>query len=236
MLEVHRSPLPPAVSRSGRVAEYMRQAILDGTYAPGQALVERDIAETLGVSKTPVREALRAMLASGLVTENAYRGISVRIVDSETVRELYQTREIIEPQAVFLACRGDSTQPQGAARAALTEAADALASGDVARAGLANRRFHRALYADCHNGMLRDFLDQMQDLTAFVATAGWRRRATWGVEASEHEAILAAFERGDAVSARDLTAQHICGARETILGTLAPAVDADGPVASADTA
>lgn len=221
--------LLPTVSRSGRVAEWICQAILEGAFEPGQSLVERDIAETLGVSKTPVREALRSLLASGLVVENAYRGVSVRTVDARTVRDLYQSRMIIEPQAVRLACAAGSPRPHAAARTALTDAAAAMDRGDVAQAGLANRRFHRALYADCDNELLSGFLDQMQDLTALVATAGWRRRATWGVEAEEHQAILAAYEVGDAAVAQDLTERHICGAMETILGTLSPEEAADTP-------
>lgn len=215
-------PLAPTVSRSGRVAEWICQAILDGTFTPGEALVERDIAAQLGVSKTPVREALRALLASGLVTDNAYRGISVRTVDAQTVRDLYESRMLMEPEALHLACLVGPSRTHGAARAALNDAAAAMEARDVAGAGLANRRFHRALYADCGNAMLLHFLDQMQDLTAFVATAGWRRRATWGVEAQEHERTLDAFEIGAADGARDLMRNHICSARDTILGTLTP--------------
>ncbi len=218
--------LGPSVSRSDRVAEWLLQGILDGTFAPGQPLVEREIAATLGVSKTPVREALRILLASGLVVVNAYQGMSVRTVDEKTVRDLYQARQVIEPQAVSLSCLARDADRHVEARAALEEAAAAMAAGQAAPAGLANRRFHRALYTGCDNRVLCEVLDHMQDLTAFVATAGWRRRATWEVEAQEHGKILEAYEAGDAVLVRNLCEQHICQAMDNIvgaLGDLAPA-------------
>ena len=219
------------VSRSDRVAEWLLQAILEGTFTPGQPLVEREIAADLGVSKTPVREALRVLLASGLVV-TAHQGMTVRPVDAKTVRDLYQARQIIEPQAVSLACLARDADKHTEARVALEDAAAAVGSGDLPRAGLANRRFHRTLYAGCDNQVLCGVLDQMQDLTVFVATAGWRRRATWDIEAQEHAAILAAYEVGDAVLVRNLCEQHICQAMDNIVGALenraAPAERAHG--------
>lgn len=225
-------PLGPSVSRSGRVAEWLLGAILDGTYPPGQPLVEREIAALLGVSKTPVREALRTLLASGLVVVNAYQGISVRSVDAKTVRDLYQARQVIEPQAVSLGCLARAAEEHLDARAALDQAAAAMAAGRPADAGLANRRFHRALYLSCDNRVLTDVLDQMQDLTAFVATAGWRRRATWETEAREHEGILSAYEAGDAALVRDRCEQHICHAMDNILGALEETPETTGTPAT----
>lgn len=221
--------LGPTVSRSGRVAEWLLRAILDGTFVPGQPLVEREIAATLGVSKTPVREALRILLASGLVVVNAYQGMSVRSVDAKTVRDLYQARQVIEPQAVSLSCLARDADKHIEARAALHEAETAMTAGEAARAGLANRRFHRTLYMGCDNHVLCGVLDHMQDLTAFVATAGWRRRATWEAEAQEHAGILDAYEAGDAVLVRNLCEQHICHAMDNIVGALENGTPAQEP-------
>ena len=70
-------------SRTVAVLEAIKHAILTGELRPGQALVETDLAEVLGVSKTPVREALKTLAGAGLVTMNPYKGAAVRVVDDE---------------------------------------------------------------------------------------------------------------------------------------------------------
>ncbi len=210
--------LEQPASRADRVRDALRRAILDGTLAPGRPLVERELAEMLGVSKTPVREALKQLHSSGLVEINAYQGVSVRRIDADTVRQLYTARASVEPAAVRLATQG--TGSFAAARAALADAAVLVGSGETAGLGIANRRFHRELYLACGNPFLCGFLDQLQDLTAFVATAGWRLRATFLQESAEHEAMLDAAESGDAALAERLTREHIENALTTLVAVL----------------
>ncbi|MGW0915142.1 GntR family transcriptional regulator [Streptomyces sp. NPDC002784] len=213
-------PLRQPASRTDRVRDALRQAILDGALPPGRALVERELAEMYGVSKTPVREALKQLQSTGLVEINAYQGVSVRKPDDRLVRELYTARRAAEPEAVRLAAeqRGAAVYP--AARRALDEAAVLIGSGETQGLGIANRRFHRELYTACDNSFLCGFLDQLQDLTAFVAGLGWRLRATFEEEAAEHAAILEAMEQGDADRAEQLTRSHIRKAQQTLSRTL----------------
>lgn len=209
--------LAQPASRTDRVRDALRRAILDGTLEPGRALVERELAERLGVSKTPVREALKQLQSSGLVQVNAYQGMSVRQPDATSVQELYAARAAAEPAAVRLAAQRLGAVRHDAARAALDEASALLGSGDTARLSIANRRFHRELYIACGNSFLCTFLDQLQDLTAFMAAAGWRLRATFEQEAAEHAAILAAVEAGAAEEVERLTRRHIEKAAATIM-------------------
>ncbi|MET9652219.1 GntR family transcriptional regulator [Streptomyces sp. JL2001] len=213
---------PPAqpASRTDRVRDALRQAILDGALSPGRALVERELAELYGVSKTPVREALKQLQSTGLVEVNAYQGVSVRTPDDKLVRELYTARCAAEPEAVRLAAEERGAVMYPAARRALAEAAALIGSGETQGLGVANRRFHRELYIACGNSFLCGFLDQLQDLTAFVAGLGWRLRATFEEEAAEHEAILEAMEQGDADRAERLTRAHIRKAQRTLAGAL----------------
>jgi DNA-binding GntR family transcriptional regulator len=215
-------PLKQPASRADRVRDALRDAILSGSLQPGRPLVERELAEMLGVSKTPVREALKQLQSSGLVEINAYLGVSVRSIDAETVRQLYTARATTEPAAVRLsALRGPGRHE--AARAALADADALLLAGDTAGLGIANRRFHRALYTACDNTFLCGFLDQLQDLTAFVATSGWRLKATFAEESAEHAAMLAAAERGEADLAERLTREHIEKAQRGLMAVLGEA-------------
>ena len=166
-------------SRTVAVLEAIKHAILAGELKPGQALVETDLAEVLGVSKTPVREALKTLAGAGLVCMSPYKGAVVRVVDDVQARHVYDARLLIEPEA------------------------------------LANRVFHRELYAGCGNPLLITMLDDLRDQTALVSAAAWRRdpdhapTPSWEHEAAEHRAVLRAAEDGDAERAARLLRDHI---------------------------
>ncbi len=193
-------------SRTARVLEIIRNAILSGELAPGSALVEQELAAQLGVSKTPVREALKTLEGTGLVVMVPYRGAAVRELTRADAVAIYDLRLLLEPEAV---------QRSVAAGADLSGAAACLrrartAAGNAERS-LANREFHRLLYAGCGNALLVATLDGLRDRTALVSAASWAKSATWEAEADEHAAILAAAEAGDADTARRLTADHVEG-------------------------
>ena len=197
-------------SRTVAVLEAIKHAILAGELRPGQPLVETDLAEVLGVSKTPVREALKTLAGAGLVIMNPYKGAAVRVVDDELARHVYDARLLIEPEALARAVtRGHDWRP---ARAALTRADHAP---DQAERSLANRDFHRELYAGSGNPLLIKMLDDLRDQTALVSATAWRREPDhaqtpgWEHEAAEHRAMLRAARDGEAERAAGLLRHHI---------------------------
>ena len=200
-------------SRTVAVLEAIKHAILTGELRAGQPLVETDLAEVLGVSKTPVREALKTLAGAGLVTMNPYKGAAVRIVDDEQARHVYDARLLLEPEALARAVAAGRDWPS---------AHDALARADGARdqaeRSLANRDFHRELYLGCGNPLLVRMLDDLRDQTALVSAAAWRHEPDWPAsgytpswqhEAAEHRAILAAAADGDPAGAAALLCAHI---------------------------
>jgi DNA-binding GntR family transcriptional regulator len=198
------SGAPP--SRSTAVLDAIKHAILTGELKPGQSLVETDLAGLLGVSKTPVREALKTLAGAGLVTMSPYRGAAVRVVDDATARHIYDLRRLLEPEALARAIAAASGDWPTAADA--MDRAEAAADG--AGRSLAARDFHRALYAGSGNPMLTGVLDGLRDQTALVSAAAWRHDPrSWADEAAEHRAILAAATAGDAVGAAALLRAHI---------------------------
>jgi DNA-binding GntR family transcriptional regulator len=201
----------PATSRADMVAETIERAVLRGDLVPGSRLVERELAAQLGVSKTPVREALKELTRRGLVVQRAYRATEVRIIDRATSEAIYEVRLLLEPEAVRRAVESAPPGAFEAAREALKEAARAGAEGDMAELSLLNRRFHRALYAPNPNQLLRDTLDGLQDQVALVSVSAWRRASSWSREAKEHQAILSAALRGEAERAGELLRAHIEG-------------------------
>jgi DNA-binding GntR family transcriptional regulator len=214
-LENGRSPMPEAVmssvtvpSRTEAVLDALKHAILTGRLSPGQPLIETELAAQLGVSKTPVREALKTLSGAGLVTMSPYKGASVRTVDDALAHAVYDIRILLEPEAVRRsASRGEAGRASWESAEAALDAAD-LAK-DRADRQQANREFHRALYIGCGNDLMLGILDGLRDQTALVSTAVWTRNATWEQEATEHRAILAAVEAGRADDAATLLEEHI---------------------------
>lgn len=198
----------------------MREAILKGDLPPGHQLVEREIAQRLNVSKTPVREALKILSRSGLVDMKSYRGMTVRVVDAPMVRSAYGVRLLLEPAAV-----GDAV-PQ-MSKLDLAQLGDLLDRGAVAASreelvelGRLNRQFHRELYQRCGNPLLVELLDNLQDQMALIALTGWTRDSSWGSEAEQHRAILDAAEAQDADGARALLIEHITRSQDRVLQAL----------------
>jgi DNA-binding GntR family transcriptional regulator len=200
-----RVEAPPA-SRTDFVLESIKEAILNGKLKPGQALVETDLAAALNVSKTPVREALKTLAGSGLVVMSPYKGASVRTVDAAMANSVYDVRTLMEPEALRRAIVLGASFDEAAL--ALEDVSD-LAQKNLAQRSLANRRFHRALYAGCGNPLMIEILDGLRDQAALITVAGWGICPTWDDEAAEHRAILAAAVAGKGELAVELLRRHI---------------------------
>jgi len=198
-------------SRTEAVLEAVKHAILAGELKPGQSLVETELAQVLGVSKTPVREALKTLAGAGLVTMSPYRGATVREISMATAAAIYDLRLLVEPEAVGRAVRAvvsASPDPWAPAAAALRASA---AATDQAQRSLANRDFHRALYLGCGNSLIVKVLDDLRDQTALVSALSWQQAPSWEQEAAQHQAILAAAQADDADRATALLREHIAG-------------------------
>jgi DNA-binding GntR family transcriptional regulator len=196
-------------SRTEAVLDAIKHAILAGELRPGQSLVETELAQLLGVSKTPVREALKTLAGAGLVTMSPYRGATVRAIDAGSAAAIYDLRLLVEPEAVRRAAAAGAGPDHWALAARALAASDAAA--DQAQRSLANRDFHRALYLGCGNSLLIRVLDDLRDQTALVSALSWQEAPSWPQEAAEHHAILAAAQAGDAGQAAGLLHEHIAG-------------------------
>jgi DNA-binding GntR family transcriptional regulator len=193
-------------SRTAHVLETVKAGILNGQFKPGAALVENELAGQFGVSKTPVREALKALEGSGLVVIRPYTGTTVRELSEQDALAIYDMRLLLEPEAVRRSV--DAGSDLTAAEQALERAALA---DDPSTRSTANRDFHRGLYAGCDNPLLIRTLDGLRDQTALVSTSSWARVPSWEEEAREHAAILAQVHAGNAEEAAALLHRHIDG-------------------------
>ena len=192
--------------------EAIKHAILTGELRPGQALVETDLAEVLGVSKTPVREALKTLAGAGLVTMNPYKGAAVRVVDAELARHVYDARLLLEPEALARAvsqrAATGSTPHQALARAdqrrrIRPNAAWPTATSTASSTPAAATRSWSRCSMTCAT---------RPPWSAWPpgATSPTRAQApSWEHEAAEHRSLLRAAEDGDAERAAALLRDHI---------------------------
>ncbi len=204
------TPLSGRSSRSDDVYLVLREALLAGEFTPGEQLREGEIAAQLGVSKTPVREALSSLRARGLLQASPIRGIQVATVDDTTVRWMYEVRALLEPEAILHAGPHIDQKLITQAHQLLTDAQRYADRRDFTALSKANRDFHELLYQRCENAELRRILNEMRDQMQFAAASGWRGTSpSWDLEHTEHLAILTAIEDGDIDKAAQLSKDHI---------------------------
>jgi DNA-binding GntR family transcriptional regulator len=207
--------------------EQMRAAIVENRYPPGQRLVEQRIAEELGLSRTPVREALHLLEAEGLVVSERNRGAVVRPLSATEVVDLYGLRIRLESYAVEVATERATESELGE----LMVGADAF--GEIRRTldvdaveGVrliheANRRFHDAIIAAARHRRLATMLARTVDIP--LVFQAFREFGAAEIERSDtfHHLIAHAMTRRDAIRAGALMAEHIAQGRDVLLDTLA---------------
>src|SRR4051794_36030739 len=191
----------------------IRDRIDDGRLPRGTRLHQEDLAAELGVSRTPVREALRRLAAEGRVELLTNRGARVADIDLAAMPEPYEARLVMEPGAAALAARrGLSPALRRRLHAAI--AAHRAAAGDMQRSFVANRDFHLGLVEATGNALLLQFAEHLW--VARIGAAIYERQAETTermlLDADEHEAILDAVDRGDARRAESLSRKHVADA------------------------
>src|SRR5689334_7325627 len=187
------TPLRPPDTLAQSTAELLRERLLGGAFAPGQRLVEAEIARQLGISRGPVREALARLRAEGLAYEEPRRGSFVAALSAEDVREIYELRAALESQAARLLIeRGD-----GAGFAPL----DAEFHEELCRSS-GNSRLHRTFVT--HAGVLRTLL-WLEVITQYEELGGLLRA---------HEALWAEIASRDVSRAEQACNQHLAQALE----------------------
>jgi len=198
-------PLSIDSSRSERVYLQLKEAITSVSLRPGSSLGEAEVARQLGVSTTPVREALQRLRQDGLVVLSRYRGATVAEITETDVREIYELREAFEPMAATLAVPVLTEEDIAEMRSAIAHASSAITRGEWRELSHWNRTFHGTLIHRCQNRRLRRVLETLQDQNRIIALLTWEGRGYDEQEHDEHTMILEAASRREP----DLAAEHL---------------------------
>jgi DNA-binding GntR family transcriptional regulator len=189
------------------VVEYLRTAILAGVLSGGTRLQQQELSARLGVSTTPVREAIRELAAEGIVRLDAYRGAVVHTPTIEEVQEVYELRLLLEPMAMLKAMNIITAEEL---RRAETLQAAMEETDDPADWVILNRRFHGTMLGAAKSPRLVSIIDRLTaDATRQVALSiqADARRMTDGNR--EHRRILRALKRRDAEAVNRLVTEHL---------------------------
>lgn len=196
--------------------EKLKGAIRDGVYPSGTRLTEAEVSEWLGMSRTPIREALHRLETDGLLEHEPRRGLVVSRPDHRTIVELYVMREALEGTAAGLAAR-HAGEAEVQAMAKLVDAENGAVDG--ASLSALNNRLHRLIHVSANNRFLLRSLSVLSDTMALLPTLlnNKDRAAQAHVE---HRAIVEAIAAGDGAAAEAAMRLHLRSAQRQRVATL----------------
>jgi DNA-binding GntR family transcriptional regulator len=199
------------VTLRDQVLTELRRRIVEAEYGPGERLREDRLASDFGVSRNPVREALRVVEAEGFVHVEPRRGAVVAVPDERTMRELFAVRALLEPLAARLAAERASRADLVALRELLDAAREATDDGDYARVAELNTALHARVAELSGNRWVVQFSATMYRHVQWVFRLGAPVRAVHSWE--EHVRLVEALEAGDADAAGRAAAEHVHAAQ-----------------------
>ncbi len=181
--------------------------IVSGDLAPGERHFEDRLAEQLGVSRNPVREAVRALEGTGLVEVVPRRGAYVSRFEPDRARQLLELRQVLEGYAAELAASNRSEEDLADLRECIERGRKATAANDVVAAARCHREFHMLIERAARNEYLEPTVAPLRHQTEMVFSLLVQYRGVTGWD--EHERMLEAIERKDAEAARGATLSHM---------------------------
>ena len=209
-------------SRGGPRGEFVYKALLEairaGQLSPGDRIREEDVAQSLGVSRTPVREALQHLQARRLVEMAPGRGIVVVELNTQQVMELYAMREVLEGAAARFAAQ----HAAGAEVAMMHQLLDdfTAAEGDPPKLARINNALHRTIYEAARNRYMHEALNNLEDALSLLRNTTFSLPDRHASADREHRAIVSAIESRDSEGAEAASRLHIREAQRARLRML----------------
>lgn len=200
----------------------IRKAIREGRVATGAHLTEVDLAAWLGMSRTPIREAMRRLQSEGLLLNQPFRGALVMRLDADDMRQMFAVRELLEPAAAA-ACAVSAGPAEIAALRAIVDQEAALLDNPAALIPL-NRQFHDIILESARNQFLSKAIAGVYSLIPLLGDSNLLNGPHAREAHAQHLAIVDAIERHDAARAEAVAREHVRHSLKTRLARIAAAV------------
>ena len=199
------------------VYEELKMQILKGSIIPGTRMMEVELAEEMGVSRTPIREAIRKLEKEGLVTIEPRRGAYASMISTEDMVEILEVRQDLEGLAAYFAANRMTDEQMAELKEVSNNYNEAVKRGKMEDMIKYDTRFHHIIVESCRNKILVQMIEQLQELVLrfrYISYDNFRRAENMP---EEHEAIVAAISEGDADKARAAADIHIDRLKELVV-------------------
>lgn len=218
------STLP--ITLPAKAVDALRQMILDGELPPGARLSERALGERLGVSRTPLREALRMLASEGLVRHEPNRGAIVAPLDRADIEATFELLAALEGLAGELAAQRIDDAQLAEIKALHFEMRAHHARGDRAAYFRANQEIHRHIAAAAANPVLVETFERLNARVKRVRYAANLTPERWAKAVEEHERMIAALDARDGAALRAILEAHLAGKRQSVLAAFSGTAEA----------
>lgn len=202
------------------VFETLRKAILDGTLKPGERLMEVQMAEDMGVSRTPVREAIRKLELEGLVLMIPRKGAYVSGISSKDIADVFEVRASLESLAAGLAAERIGEEELEALNRMMVQVTINSELGDMEKLVQSDTDFHEQIYRASRNLRLVQIIHNLRDQIQRFRSASLAHPGRIKETLEEHKNLLEAISQRDIVAARRLAQEHIENAESSIMDAL----------------
>lgn len=219
----------PVQTKSAAAYGALREAILDGRLAPGSRLTLQSVADDLGMSLTPVREALRLLGTQGLVEHDPHRGTRVAQLRPESIQETYQLRRVLEPLACELAATAATQDDLDEIDGAMAEFASAVDEHRSDELPELNAVLHRRIYQAASSPLLLEFIDR---LWLRIPYQNMNLVRDHDRKTAEHQAVVDAVRARRAKAASRAMLTHISNSTQATLARAQALGKASDPEAS----
>jgi DNA-binding GntR family transcriptional regulator len=199
----------PDSSRAETAYVELRKGITDGTFLPGDRMREADLAERLGISRTPVREALRRLESEGLVTgAHRHTGLIVSTLDQSQVSEIYAVRDVLEGLAARLAAQ-HASEAEISTMKDLLRAQEQVPESQQGELAELNELFHRVIYSGARNRYLTSALESFESSLALLPGTTYASKGRAESALSEHHELVDAIAAHDPDRAEKIARGHM---------------------------
>ena len=198
----------------------LRQAILRGELKPGERLMEIQLANKLGVSRTPIREAIRKLELEGLVLMIPRKGAEVAEITEKSLRDVLEVRRALEELAVQLACEKITKEEIRELERVAKEFQQVVKSSDITEIAEVDVRFHDIIYTATDNQKLIQLLNNLREQMYRYRVEYLKRDGVFPQLIAEHEAIIRHIENNEKEKATEVMCRHIDNQVEAVIDVI----------------
>ncbi|WKA58389.1 GntR family transcriptional regulator [Planococcus shenhongbingii] len=207
--------------KKNSVYDYLYNAIRTGDIKPGQTLTERELAEKIGVSRTPVREAIRKLEEQGLVTHVPHKGVKVATLTMEKVAQLYEVREVLEGLAARTLSQIQTPEIIDELNSYVAKAEKEAAANNIKELADINSEFHLALTRLSENFYLEAIMTMLQTQIGLMMSTSLSQAGRPLRNVEEHKMMISAIQSGDGDVAESMARFHVRKAKENAFKKIA---------------